>query len=143
MGSGDSPVSYSEPISGLTPGTTYYYCAIAQSSGGMGFGAVISFTTTASVWKLSVRKIGNGEGTITSSPPGIDCGSVCDYLFTESTIVNLYAIPNSGSKFTGWSGDAACDDGLVPMATDVNCTAMFSSFPWPMFLPAVTGSGQH
>jgi Bacterial Ig-like domain len=44
LGSGTSPVAYSEAITGLTAGTPYYYCAIAQNSAGTGFGSVISFT---------------------------------------------------------------------------------------------------
>ena len=45
LGSGTSSVTFSQPISGLSPGTTYYYCAIASSAEGMSFGAVLSFTT--------------------------------------------------------------------------------------------------
>ena len=34
---------FSEPLAGLTQFTTYYYCAIAFSAAGTGFGAVVSF----------------------------------------------------------------------------------------------------
>lgn len=44
LGSGATPVAYSEPVGGLTGGTTYYYCAIAQNIEGIGFGSVVSFT---------------------------------------------------------------------------------------------------
>ncbi|MBK8252377.1 MAG: hypothetical protein IPK82_06875 [Polyangiaceae bacterium] len=47
LGNGSAAVPYSEPITGLTPGTTYYFCAIAQNSLGTGFGTVLNFTTTA------------------------------------------------------------------------------------------------
>lgn len=46
LGSGTSSVAYALGATGLTPGTTYYYCAIASSTGGTGFGSVVSFTTT-------------------------------------------------------------------------------------------------
>src|SRR5690606_24624833 len=45
LGSGASGVSYSRNLTGLTPGTTYYFCAIASSSVGTGFGGILSFTT--------------------------------------------------------------------------------------------------
>jgi hypothetical protein len=45
LGFGSSPVSYSRAITGLVPGKTYYFCAVAQNSIGNSFGAVLSFTT--------------------------------------------------------------------------------------------------
>jgi hypothetical protein len=49
LGSGASPVTYSNGISGLTPPSiTYYYCAIASNSSGTTLGNVVPFTTTAS-----------------------------------------------------------------------------------------------
>ncbi|HMF43004.1 MAG TPA: hypothetical protein VKQ32_20165, partial [Polyangia bacterium] len=48
LGSGTTPVTYSintNTVLSLTPGTTYYYCAIASNSLGTSFGAVVSFTT--------------------------------------------------------------------------------------------------
>src|SRR5690606_15708368 len=48
LGSGSTAVAYSQDLTGLTPGTTYYYCAIANNAAGNGYGAVMSFTTTAS-----------------------------------------------------------------------------------------------
>jgi len=46
LGSGSSPVAYSETPSGLSSNTTYYFCAVASSSAGMGFGNLASFTTS-------------------------------------------------------------------------------------------------
>ncbi|HRI05200.1 MAG TPA: FG-GAP-like repeat-containing protein, partial [Pyrinomonadaceae bacterium] len=47
LGSGTSAVAYSNAISGLLPGNTYFYCGIASNSLGTRFGAVLSFTTLA------------------------------------------------------------------------------------------------
>ena len=47
MGSGTSSVSYSLQITGLMPGTTYYYGAIAYNEAGTVYGTVMSFTTQA------------------------------------------------------------------------------------------------
>jgi hypothetical protein len=78
---------------------------------------------------LSVAKVGVGDGTVTSSPPGIDCGTDCFESYEDATSVNLDASPASGSFFTGWSGDADCSDGSVLMTQDRSCTAQFEDQP--------------
>ena len=40
-------MSYAITTMGLTPGTTYYFCAIISNPSGTGFGSVLSFTTPA------------------------------------------------------------------------------------------------
>ncbi|HVW48410.1 MAG TPA: PKD domain-containing protein [Solirubrobacterales bacterium] len=55
---------------------------------------------------LKVKKEGNGSGTITSSPSGINCGATCEASFAEATLVKLSATPDSGSKAATWTG---CD----------------------------------
>lgn len=45
LGSGNSPVNYSESVTSLSPATTYHYCAIASNSIGTGFGGIRSFAT--------------------------------------------------------------------------------------------------
>ncbi|MBK7933746.1 MAG: hypothetical protein IPK01_09645 [Acidobacteria bacterium] len=49
LGSGTTPVSYSQAITGLTSETIYYYCAIATNTEGTSFGSVLSFTTAAPI----------------------------------------------------------------------------------------------
>jgi hypothetical protein len=43
---GTSPVNFSETVSNLKPNTTYYYRAVAETSVGVGYGTVMSFSTT-------------------------------------------------------------------------------------------------
>ena len=62
------------------------------------------FNALPSTYLLTVQKQGDGVGLVVSSPPGIDCGSDCQYSFTSGTVVNLTAIAERGT-FTGWSGD--------------------------------------
>ena len=47
LGAGSGAVAYAQALTGLTPNTTYYYCAIASNAVGTAFGAVLSFTTPA------------------------------------------------------------------------------------------------
>ncbi|MBI5635246.1 MAG: SBBP repeat-containing protein, partial [Nitrospirae bacterium] len=55
---------------------------------------------------LTVSKSGTGTGTVRSQVTGIDCGPDCTEAYIENTVVTLKAIPDSGSYFNGWSGDA-------------------------------------
>ena len=56
---------------------------------------------------LSVFKSGNGAGSITSSPAGIDCGADCQEMYDIGTDITLSATPDPGSGFRGWFG-AGC-----------------------------------
>lgn len=55
-----------------------------------------------STFKLSVSKVGNG--TVTSTPRGINCGATCTASFNGGTTVKLTASPAAGYSFGGWSG---------------------------------------
>ncbi len=79
--------------------------------------------------RLSVSKSGNGSGTVTSDPTGIDCGVTCAANFDYGAVVTLTATPAGDSLFTGWSG--ACAGGastcVVTMTTPQNVIATFMS----------------
>jgi len=81
---------------------------------------------TPQQYTLTVTKDGAGDGTVTSSPAGIDCGSDCSESFDQGTSVILTATAASGSTFGGWSGDADCSDGVVTMDANKTCTATFN-----------------
>src|SRR5437867_4654829 len=55
---------------------------------------------------LTVTTAGTGSGTVTSDPPGIDCGATCSASYVSGTVVTLTATPDLLSVFNGWSG---CD----------------------------------
>jgi len=76
---------------------------------------------------LTVTRIGGGSGTVTSDPPGIDCGATCTQSYPHGTVVTLTATPGRGATFTGWSGDPDCADGSVTLDVATNCTAKFVS----------------
>jgi uncharacterized protein YkwD len=76
---------------------------------------------------LTITPAGSGTGTVTSSPPGIDCGAVCSETFDEGTTITLNAEPDLGSVFRGWSG-GGCDESeecTVTIETDTSVTAIF------------------
>jgi hypothetical protein len=57
---------------------------------------------------LSVFVQGNGTGTVSSNPPGINsCATSCSAQFFENTLVTLTATPSGASFFGGWGGDCA------------------------------------
>ena len=77
---------------------------------------------------LIVSNAGNGTGTVTSIPSGINCGNSCTYAFDKTAIVILTAAPTIGNTFTGWSGGGCFGTGTctVPMSSVQSVTATFS-----------------
>lgn len=51
---------------------------------------------------LAVSRSGDGSGSVTSAPAGIDCGSTCSTVMAGA--VTLTATPAAGSRFLGWTG---------------------------------------
>ena len=73
---------------------------------------------------LSITKAGTGNGTVTSSPAGINCGSTCSGTYNSGTAVSLTPTPAAGSIFAGWSG-SGCTSGTVTMNANTSCMATF------------------
>ena len=97
--------------------------------------AIFQVGTDTQTPTLMVNKGGSGNGTVTSSPPGINCGIDCSEPFQTGTVVSLTAISSSGSTFSGWSGDPDCTDGQVTMNTSKSCTALFEATAAPTSTP--------
>ena len=55
-------------------------------------------------YTLTVSKTGTGNGTVTSSPSGITCGTDCTESYNDGTTVTLTANQDANFSFTGWSG---------------------------------------
>ena len=91
---------------------------------------------------LTIALGGNGMGTVTSSPAGIDCGAACSQQFPSGTMVTLTATPESGSTFAGWSGACVGTDACT--VTVDAATTVTASFALPNSLIVVLagdGSG--
>lgn len=83
------------------------------------------------VFPLTAQKAGSGQGTVTSSISGINCGATCTARFEGGLTVQLTAAPASGSSFTGWAGACAgsattCD---VTLDAAASATATFTADP--------------
>lgn len=73
-------------------------------------------------YKLTMAKSGAGTGSVTSSPAGINCGSLCSnrtFDFNAGVTVTLTASSASGSTFLGWGG--ACS------GTAITCNMVMNS----------------
>ena len=83
-----------------------------------------------SLYPVTVEKIGNGQGTVTSSPGPIDCGALCSGEFITGTSLTLTATPSPGSVFDHWAGGGCTGAGscttTVKKATTVK--AVFTLF---------------
>jgi Divergent InlB B-repeat domain len=92
---------------------------------------------------LTVNVEGDGDGTVTSSPPGINCGTDCSETYEFGTGVTLTAEPALGVTFAGWSG--ACTGSTSTCTLQMNgprfVTATFANKPVLTVKPEGTGSG--
>jgi hypothetical protein len=101
--------------------------------------------TAAQTYPLAVAK--TGDGSVTSIPPGIECGSACSASFPAGVTVTLTAAPAAGQSFAGWTG--ACSGSAPSCTVTMNgpktVSAAFGQQPAPpqTFPLAVstTGSG--
>ena len=104
-------------ISGtLTPGIPYYFIVKAKDEFGRfddNFAEMLVL-----VYDLTVSAIGNG--TVTSSPPGIDCGTDCSEDYLSSTEVSLTATPDAGYDFIGWSLEGCSGTGSCTVLMDMD-----------------------
>jgi hypothetical protein len=92
------------------PGSTL----VSWSGGGCaGFGGCtvpMSGPTTVTAtfnlvnFQLTATKSGNGSGTISSAPSGINCGADCSEPYLAGTSVTLTASASVGSTFIQWTG---------------------------------------
>jgi MYXO-CTERM domain-containing protein len=124
LGAGSSPVAFTQTIGDLSPGTTYYYCAIANNAAGTAFGTVRSFTTASAP-------------TVTTQP--------ATAVSRTGATLNGAASPN-GSSSTGWfryasTSPGTCDDTFGTRAPATGGTALgagTSSVPYAELLTGLT-----
>jgi hypothetical protein len=94
----------------------------------------------------------SGSGSVTSSPAGMNCPSVCSDGYASNTSVTLTATPANGWSFSGWSfgiatgglGTPCSGAGAGPctviMNTATSVTAIFTQITYPLSV-SVFGNG--
>src|SRR2546421_6962541 len=72
----------------------------------------------------------NGQGSIQSSPAGINCGQVCAASFDQGTSVALTAAPANGFRFDSWGGACSGPGGCtVAMQGETQVSTTFAAIP--------------
>ena len=104
--------------------------ALISACGGGGSSSP-EMPTAAPSQAFSLTVSTSGNGSVTSSPGGIACGSTCMAAFSPGSQVTLQAMPAAGDLFTGWSG--ACSGSAatctVTMLQAQSVSASFSTQP--------------
>jgi len=127
---------------GWTVGADGTACAGASACTTTITGPTMITATFALYQSLEVVKSGNGNGTVTSSPAGINCGADCTEDYAQDAIVTLTPTPNVGSTFDGWSGGGCSGRGTctVSMMAATSVTASFALKQYTLSI-ALVGSG--
>jgi hypothetical protein len=89
-------------------------------------------------YTLTIAKTGTGNGTVTSNPSGINCGTDCAETYLAASSITLNAVANTASKFSGWSGGGCSGSGvcLVELHADTTLTADFTTYR--VYLPVLS-----
>src|SRR6185369_9430797 len=117
LGSGTTAAPFSQALTGLLPGTTYYFCAIAQNAVGVGTGTVLSFTTSAVapvVTTSSVSGVTNSSATLNGSanPSGADTTGWFRYGSTDPGACN----DTFGARVPAGNGGSPLGAGTAPVS---------------------------
>lgn len=89
---------------------------------------VASFSPIATT-NYTLQVLRTGAGTVTSAPPGINCGSDCSENYASAVTVALTATPTAGYTFSGWNGGGCSGAGgcTVSMTMARSVTATFTA----------------
>ena len=114
-------VSQGGAVTGIGRGTATI--GVSDAFGNSGSTTV----TVRDLLNLTLLRQGDGSGSVTSAPSGIDCGATCSAQFLSDSSVTLTATPAASSTFSGWTGCDAVSGTTctVNMTTARSATAIF------------------
>ncbi len=132
-----------------TPASSSYFGGWGGGCSGTATGCTVSMTQARSVSadfgvpNLLVVRTGTGQGSVTSDPPGIVCGTTCTKSFSPTVPVTLTATPKAGSVFERWGRDCGGSEPtcILSMAQSRTVTAIFSLARTLTVSTTGTGSG--
>lgn len=89
----------------------------------------VTATFASNTVRLTVSKTGNGSGTVSSNPAGINCGTTCMADFPRGSTVALSAVAGSADTFQGWSGGgcSGIEGCTVTLSDNLTVTASFTT----------------
>ncbi len=140
LGAGGAPVAFTETLTALSPGTTYWFCALAANSLGTAAGAPVRFTagatpptvatqppTSVAATSATLEGTADAQGVVaggwfrlSTMPPA----GTCDDAFGDR-------LPGSGTlplaAASGPQGFSASAAGLGPVTTYYYCAAAASA----------------
>ncbi|HXF61328.1 MAG TPA: trypsin-like serine protease [Caldilineaceae bacterium] len=104
------------------------------------YSSTTSTTSFTVLHPLNVSKAGNGSGTVTSAPAGVNCGGDCTEDYAHGSLVTLTASPAANSVLVGWSG--ACSGAAATcMLTMDAAKDVTATFDLQTFALTVTKAG--
>jgi hypothetical protein len=92
---------------------------VVNPAPGGGTSNALSFVINSS-FTLTVSKSGNG--TVTSTPSGIQCGADCSEVYASGATVTLTATPGKNFTFVGWTGGGCSGTGTCTVTMDASKT---------------------
>jgi HYR domain len=130
------------PISGSTfkNGTTKVECTAVDGHENT---AKASFNVRVTTIKHTLTVTASGEGTVTSTPAGIECGQGHTSCSAEFEEVEVKLTPTPAAGYTVSWGGACSGSGLCafnPMSANEAVTASFSSVPVNSAVPVISGT---
>jgi Divergent InlB B-repeat domain len=97
-----------------------------------------NYLLSTAFFPLTVAKAGSGDGTVSSTRTGIDCGLDCAQDYPGGLAVALSTSPAQGSAFSGWAG--ACTGSGTCIVTVDSAKAVTATFTL-VFALSVTKNG--